>query len=67
VYLEGNGNRRNVVPIPQRFKHAIGKAHRHQILYHFLAQVMIDAEEPNMGENNNNKKHENEKKKKNTQ
>ena len=36
--------------VPQRFEHEIGKSKREQVLHRFLAEIMIDPENPVFGE-----------------
>ena len=35
----------DVVGLPQRFKHRVGEAHRHDVLNRLLAQVVVDPED----------------------
>lgn len=41
--LERDQHGRDVLPVPRRIEDLIAEAQRHQILHHFLAQIMIDA------------------------
>ena len=43
-FADGNLDMRNGVRIPKRFEQHIGKAQRHQVLYGFLTEIMVDTE-----------------------
>lgn len=44
-FLEGNENRRDVLTIPCRVEELIAESDGHQVLHHFLAQVMVNTVE----------------------
>ena len=47
---DSNLHMRDSIGVPQRLKHHIGKAQRHQVLDGFLAQIMVDTEGALFGE-----------------
>lgn len=50
VLFERDGHRGDVIAIPRRRNEAVAEAKYHQILHHFLAQVVVDAIDLLLGE-----------------